>query len=297
MANISDNKVESTEPKKPDLQPSLLSDRRNDKKVDCSTFILNRAKQFNRAFDYLDLKGHFKYGTLRNAMSKLVNDQKVLKLPRENSARFILPEWASRSEYMFVQKNDKRGRVGRFDFLSYLESLSWGSFLGVHDLRLSFEVYQFYWLGDGWKYHKNSHSYSRRLNLSYPVSVQCFDTGTVLVSVKCSSKPFSLDLDGLIALSHVLGEVRACLHAPCIPDPANWRVVQWHLNRDSEKLQGGGSDVYLTFRDFFDDSAQFYYKRELGRVRAEVNQSPKRTIQEVFESILNRDNNPKKGDS
>jgi hypothetical protein len=178
-----------------------------------------------------------------------------------------------------------------------LESLSWDSVLGVHDLKLSFMVYHLHWIDTNWKYCKKSLSYSRRFMLSHPVSVQCFNTGTVLVSISSSSKPFSLDLNGLVALSHLLGEVRACLHAPCIPDPATWRIVQWHLNRDSEKLQGGGLDVYLTFRDFFDDSAQFYYKRELAKVRAEVNQSPKRTIQEVFENILNRENVPKKGDS
>lgn len=103
-------------------------------------------------------------------------------------------------------------------------------------------------------------------------------------------------MNGLVALSNLLGEVRNSLHAPCIPEPANWRIVQWHLNRDSEKLQGGGLDVYLTFRDFFDDSAQFYYKRALKKMRAEVNQSPKRTVQEVFENILNRDNIQMKDD-
>jgi hypothetical protein len=104
-------------------------------------------------------------------------------------------------------------------------------------------------------------------------------------------------MDGLIAISNLLGEVKNALNAPCIPDPASWQVVQWHLNRDSEKLQGGGLDVYLTFRDFFEDTAQFYYKNTLDKVRAEVNQSPNRTIKEVFENILNRDNDPPQGGS
>jgi len=228
-------------------------------------------------------------------MCKLVNHGEVVRLPKEFPGRFILPGWAHRPEYSCVQRNDKKGRVGRFDFLSYLESLGWGSALGVHDLRLSFWVYQLHWIGRGWEYCKRSHSYSRLLNLSYPVRIQCFDTGTVLASVQCSARPFPLDLDGLRAVSHLLGEVRACLNAECIPDPDTWCIVQWHLNRDSEKLSGGGSDVYLTFRDFFNDSAQFYYKHNLERYRAEVTQSPNRTIKEVFENILNRDDNPKEG--
>ena len=98
-------------------------------------------------------------------------------------------------------------------------------------------------------------------------------------------------------MSDLLGEVRYALHAPCIPEPMTWSVVHWHLNRDSEELTGGGFDVHLTFRDMFYDSAQFYYKRELDKMRVEVSQSPKQTIQEVFENILNRDNNPKNGDA
>jgi hypothetical protein len=258
---------------------------------------LNTLKKANQALNYTDFGALFSYGTLRNESSKLVKHGKVIRLPKEFAARFILPEWAHRPEYSFVQRNDKKGRVGRFDFLSYLERLGWDPVLGLHNLKLSFQVYQLHWLGDGWKYHKNSHSYSRHLCLSYPVSVQCFDTGCVLVSVRCSCRPFPLDLDGLLTLSSLLGEVKNVLHAPCVTDPMTWKVCHWHLNRDSEKLTGGGLDVNLTFRDLFDDAAQFYYKQSLKKIRAEVSQSPKKTIQEVFENILNRDNNPKKGDS
>jgi len=271
------------------LQPFSVSDRRNDKKVDCSTFILNRAKKLNRAFAYLDLKGRFKYGTLRNAMSKLVNNQKVLKLPRENPARFILAEWATRPEYMVMQKSDTTGIGVRFDFLSFLEGLGWDSVLAVHALKLNFAVCSLRWLGDGWKYCKRSHSYRRRFDLSYPVSVQCFDTGTVLVSVNASVRSFRLDFDGLLSLTSLLGEIRACLSAPCVPEPSTWIVVQWHLNRDSEEISGGGISFHLTFRDFFNDVARLYFKHELDKVRAEAIQSPRRTVKDIFESVLNRD--------
>lgn len=218
-----------------------------------------------------------------------------MALPRECPGRFILPEWAHRPEYSWVIRNDRKSRVGKFDFLSYLERLGWSSKLCVHNLKLTFQVYQLGWLGKEWEYCTSNRSYRRKLNLSYPVSVQCFDSGTVLVSIGCSVRPFPLDIDGLTALQSLLGEVRHALHTPCIPEPTTWLVAQWHLNRDSEKLQGGGLDVYLTFRDFFDDSAQFYYKRSLKKMRAEASQSPKQTIQEVFENILNRDNTDRVG--
>ena len=265
--------------------------------MSCSEHILRLLKKANRPLNYSDFGDHFSYGTLRNEMSKLVKNGKVVKIPKEYPTRFILSSWAHRPEYFYVQRNDKKSRVGKFDFLSYLESLSWESILSVHDVKLCFMVYQLRWVPNTWKYSKNSRSYCNSFLLSYPVSVQCFDTGTVMVSIKSSLKPFPLDVDGLLALAHLLGEVRAILHSPCVPNPSSWRVVQWHLNRDSEKFQGGGVDMYLTFRDFFFDSAQFYYKSKIDKVRSEVSQNPKSSIKDLFENILNRDSIEKKGDS
>jgi hypothetical protein len=276
-----------------------ISDMANDKKdcwkVHCSEYIISTLKAANRALNYSDFGKRYRYGTLRNEISNLARDGKILVLPKECPGRFILRNWAPRPEYSCIVRNDVKGTAGRFDFLSYLERLDWTSRLAVHNLKLGFSVYQLQWLGAGWTYCKKSKSFSRSFGLSYPVSVQCFDTGSVLVGIRCSCKPFQLDLNGLLALSSLLGEVRNALKAPCIPDPMTWSVAQWHLNRDSEALIGGGLDVNLTFRDFFDDSAQFYYKRELGKMRAEVNQNPKRTIKELFETILDRSNAGKGG--
>ena len=256
--------------------------------ITCRSYILAEAKTLNRAFGYLDLTGRFAYGTLRNAVKELRKEGKILKLPKENPARFILPNWAARPEYSCVSRNDMKGMGVRFDFSSFLEGLAWGSVLAVHALKLSFEVYSLRWLGDGWKYCKRSRSYRRRFDLSYPVSVQCFDTGTVLVSVKTGVRPFCLDFDGLLSLTSLLGEIRACLRAPCVPEPSTWIVVQWHLNRDSEKISGGGLSFHVTFRDFFNDVARLYFKHELRRIRAEAIQSPRRTVRDIFETVLNR---------
>jgi hypothetical protein len=269
------------------------NDKVRDNDESCSQYVLRLLKEVNQAITYRDFETAYAYGTYRNTISILVRKGKVIKLPKEYPARFILPEWAHRLEYFCALRNDNKGRVGRFDFLSYLLSLGWDATLCVHDLKLSFFVYQFRWVGEGqgWEYCKGNHSYRRTLILSYPVKVQCFDTGTVLVNVECSAKPFPLDLDGLIALSNLLGEVKASLDAPCIPEVSSWNIIQWHLNRDSEKVSGGGGQsMNLTFNDFFEDSAQFYYKRNSKKYRAEVIQNPDKTIKQVFEEILYRDN-------
>ena len=122
--------------------------------------------------------------------------------------RFILREWTARPEYVAVRRNDKRSTVGRFDFLSYLEGSDWSSTLAVHNLKFSFEAFQFPWLPTGWDYCAGNNSWSKSFDLSYAVKVQCFNTGFVLVSVHCSARPIPLDLDGLLAISNLLGEVR-----------------------------------------------------------------------------------------
>jgi len=266
----------------------LDDDKENDSNVVCSGFILDRAEQLNRAFYYSELDGPFSYGTLRNTVSKLRNEGKLLKLPKENPSRYILPKWASRPEYSCVQRNDKKGMGVSFDFFSFLEQLPWSAHLSIHAIKLRFEVYSFNWLDDGWTYSTRTHSYRRSFNLSYPINIQCFDTGTVLVSVKSSVRPFHLNLHGLISLTCLLGELRERLHAPCIPEPANWLIVQWHLNRDSEPISIDGLSFQVTFQDFFENVARLYYKHELKRVRAEAIQSPKQTIKELFEDALNR---------
>jgi hypothetical protein len=259
----------------------------------CSSYILAKAKRRDYAFCYSDLETEdFTYETLRNTIYKLRKEGKILKIPRENPTRFILREWVHRPEYSCVQKSDSKSMGVRFDFLSLLESLKWEPVLAIHALKLKFEVYSLGWLGTGWEYNTRNHSYRSHFSLSYPVSVQCFDTGTVLVSVKSSVRPFRLDLNGILSLACLLGELRACMRAPCIPEPPNWMIVQWHLNRDSKKMSIDGLSFHVSFRDFFDNVARLYFKHELNKIRAEATQNPKRTVEEVFESILNREELP-----
>jgi hypothetical protein len=276
-----------------------IDDKLNDKKEywkgGCCEYILCTLKAANHALGYLDFGNTYTYGTLRNGTNKLVKRRKLLALPKECPARFILPKWAHRPEYSCVQRTDKEGGGVKFDFLSYLEHLQWNPVLGLHDLKLVFWMYQFHWIGNEWKYCKKSKSYSKQFELSYPVSVQCYDTGLVLVSIRCSAEPFPFDLEGLGALRSLLGELKNALHASGIPEPGTWLIKQWHLNRDSSKFHGGSPGGHLTFDDFFGDSAQFYYKRGLSRYRVEVSQNPKKSVQEIFEDVLNRDSIPKGG--
>lgn len=263
------------------------NDSPNDNKELCCHYIKRQLEESNHALTYLDFDKYDK-GTLRNVMSKLVKEKQVLKLPNEAIARFILPQWAIRPEYRCIAKNDTESMVGKLDFLSVLTSLPWSKILAVHNLKLCFEVYQLGWLDKQWSFNSCNKSFSRTFPLSYPTTVHCYDTGTVMVSIKSSCKPFKLTVSGLLSLSNLLGELKNALHSPSIPEPSNWVIVQWHLNRDTETIEGSGYDFNVTFRDFFDATARIYYKHELNRVRAEIDQSPKKTLPELFEDIISR---------
>ena len=93
----------------------------------CSEYIFATLKAANRSLTYAEFGKNYRYGYLRNVISILIKKGKVASPPKEWPKRFILPEWASRPEYASVQRNDKRGTVGKFDYLSYLEGLGWSS--------------------------------------------------------------------------------------------------------------------------------------------------------------------------
>ncbi len=160
----------------------------------CSKFIVNTLKAADHALTYPDFGETYDYGTLRNEMRKLAKDGEVLSPIHEWPKRFILREWAARPEYAAVRRNDKRSTVGRFDFLSYLEGLDWSSTLAVHNLKFSFEAFQFPWLPISWDYCAGNNSWSKSFDLSYAAKVQCFNTGSVVISVRCSARPIPLDL-------------------------------------------------------------------------------------------------------
>jgi hypothetical protein len=264
---------------------------RDNKRYSCKVYIVDTLHKADYALTYLDFKGEYSYGTLRNAASDLVKIGEILKLPKENPARFILPTWKNRPEYQCTIINDKGSRVGNSEWLSYLEHIDWNSHLDIHNLKFRFSVPNLRWikLNQGWILGKQNHSYRRKFILSsFTVSVQCFDTGSVLVSVKCSAKPFPLNLRGMLALSTLLGEVKHALNASCIPDVSTWNIVQWHLNRDSKKISGGSKSLYATFEDFFEDTVTFYYKHNLEKYRVEVRQTPNKTMPQVLEHLIPR---------
>lgn len=270
----------------------------------CRSYIIAEANKLNHAFTYRDLeegaKGRFTYGTLRNNICRLKEGEIVLKFPKENSARFILADWKDRPEYRRWFQDDKtpmRGRVKvfegelRVDFASFVESLDWGELAYVHDVRVEFDAVRVDGVssGAGWLWSRRSHSWRRKFDcLEFPVTVQVYDSGRVQVAVRCSLKPIPFDFGGLTRLTAVLGELKGWLGWSNVPNVADWTVTSWHYGKDSQK-EVSGTSLNVTFETWSRTMARIYAKSELKKIRVEEIQSPRRTLQDLLELVMNRD--------
>ena len=265
----------------------------------CRQYILDVARTLDHAFTYKDLEGRFKYGTLRNSVSMLRQSGEILKLTKENPARFILKEWANRVEYKrWIEcdkspmrvKVDRVGQVIKVDFANFIESLDWGELAYVHDVKVEFDAVPLDGISSsgGWVWSPRSHSWMRRFHLEFPLAIQVFDTGRVQVSVRCSLKPIPFSFGGLTRLTSVLGELKGRLGWNNIPNVADWLVTSWHYGKDCRKEVSGAS-LNVTFETWSKTLARIYTKSELKKIRVEEIQSPHRTVQGLFETVMNQD--------
>lgn len=268
----------------------------------CRSYILAEAKRVNRAFLYSDLRRRFAYGTLRNNMSQLREDGKVLKFPKECPARFILASWKDRPEYRRWFRNDKppmgvrvrvfkRGSELRVDFASFVESLDWSELVYVHDVRVEFDCVRLDGVCSeaGWRWSPRSYSWRRKFeDLEFPLTVQVYDSGRVQVAVRCSLKPIPFDFEGLTRLTAVLGELKGRLGWGNVPNVVDWIVTSWHYGKDGLNEVSGAS-LNVTFATWSRTLGRIYSKSELKKIRVEEIQSPRRTVQDLFEAVMNRE--------
>jgi hypothetical protein len=120
------------------------------------------------------------------------------------------------------------------------------------------------------------------------LTVQVYDSGHVQVTVKCSLKPIPFNFVGLTRLTAVLGELKGRLGWCNAPNVVDWMVTGWHYGKDSENEVSGVS-LNVTFETWSKTLARIYTKLELKKVRVEEIQSPRRTVQDLFETVMNRD--------
>ena len=106
--------------------------------------------------------------------------------------------------------------------------------------------------------------------------------------MQCSLKPIPFSFGGLTRLTSVLGELKGKLGWSNIPNVADWLVTSWHYGKDSRK-EVSGTSLNVTFETWSKTLARIYAKSELKKIRVEEIQSPHRTVQDLFETVMNRD--------
>ncbi len=135
----------------------------------------------------------------------------------------------------------------------------------IHDLHLIFVAKGFWNFLSSIDYYKQrTDSQSNSISFGYfpiekqlAINVKVQKTDTVTVTVKCSTNPIILDPAGIIRLTEALTRIEerlaAILNDPNnktynveynsseikIPNKDEWKIVLWHLNRDSATEYSG----------------------------------------------------------
>lgn len=162
----------------------------------------------------------------------------------------------------------------------------------VHDVRLTFVAEKLY---DMLKLIPLPNSGDKsigffRYDKKRTARVVVHRSNTVSVMIGCSGNPFPLD--NLTDLFFILERVRERIQRDYttlpvqIPLCSDWRIVQWHYNKDSGEISG--DDLQVTFSEFNQVLYRLYSKSfaDGRRVRLERIESPGRTLQEIASSIL-----------
>ena len=189
---------------------------------------------------------------------------------------------------------------GGRSLLDFLQSLKWDSPPRIHDLKLSFFSKELCDLifklsiklrdfnnFDCGKDRVKTPSFMWGKSSKRTTRVMFYRNGTVQVSVACSENPIPVNEDCLRAFLEHLFDVRRMLierlnnivKAASIdveeffPTPDVWKITQFHLNRDSERVEMSKLP-HITLSEF-NHTLRVYYKQTLGRARVECVVNPR----------------------
>lgn len=262
----------------------------------------DKTKEFSKQelLEHLRRKGvKHAVGTINNALSELVGDNRVLRRRSFRCAwyRINLEAYERRevtrmvggnvvSEDGFVATVLELARAGSFEDVCHIHDVEMDSAFwdaGSFDRRVSFEPTV--WVNEmcfRWRRNKWAKCWSIRLSVDfdYRVVFQVFDCGTLTCKVKCCKRPIPDRLDGLRALDRVVRE--ACFlvfgksYRLSFPDVDKWVVVFWHRGRDTKTSYDCRFNVL--YRDFFNGFSRIYVREQDGRLRLEEFQNPNKTL-------------------
>ena len=208
------------------------------------------------------------YGSIRNKFSKLVRENKIEFCYKDKISFYSLPgKRFDKDRLMTVDNtdileniNDLRSlkkAIKQHPIYKLIQYKSFGR-THIHDLHFIFKSVGL------WKYLVTIDYFKKRMNSKKTISFGYFKiekylvinvrvqgTDTVNVTVNCSTNPIKSDPNGIMQLTEALTRVEERLTAIVndpnnktfnaeynpskikIPNKDDWKIVLWHLNRDS----------------------------------------------------------------
>jgi len=264
-------------------------------------------------------------GTIRNKFSKFTKEKKIEFCSNDGIAFYTLAgKQFGKNELMtpnhtdtstIINYNtDKRSlikSIRQHPLYKLIQYIPFGQ-RSIHDLHLTFEAKGLWIYLSTIEYFKQrTDSQSKSISFGYfqiekhlVINVKVQNTDTVTVTVRCSTNPIILDPDGIMRLTEALTRVEerlaAILNDPInkahnleynpseikIPNKDDWKIVLWHLNRDSLN-QYSGEKFDCSWRVAKNLFIRIYSK-EL-KLRIELQENPDITFKQLITQFIRDD--------
>lgn len=239
------------------------------------------------AFEYDGKEYTFKYGTIRNILSKLKKDDKIERIYQSLIAFYTL-KGVKLGKSITLNRKEGHLTYTQKTFFEWLKSLPTQN-PAIHDIRLQFS------LKGIWKILSNSQNkliekkdekYNKDITIvplyqdNLKILATIHHTDTVSIILSCSNHPISIDEDGRIRLTSSLSRIQERLQVSVsgeriIPSPMVWTVDMWHFGTDllygynGERFELKWEDALGVFR---------IYSKKNKEIRFEIQEYPRKPL-------------------
>ena len=213
-----------------------------------------------------------KHGTIRNKFSQFKKEGKIKLYDRSGISFYTLSGFQFKNDdimtfdHTYLSNNNTKyyndlyllkKKIQKHPMYKIIEYIEFGK-RSIHDIHLTFIAQGLWDFLTKIEYYKNRmDSQNKSIAFGYfdieklNVKIRIQKTDTVTVIVSCSSNPIMLDASGVMRLTEVLTRVDERLAAILndfrnktynkeynpseikIPNKDEWKIVLWHLGRDS----------------------------------------------------------------
>jgi hypothetical protein len=266
----------------------------------------------HRPFSYKDFQYfkinqksyEMKHGTFRNKVSNLIQNGEVEIYVKSNPNFYTLKGCrfdngkSMTGNHMEVINTQK---LIHHPLYNILESTTLSE-RAVHNLHLSFHSIDIYIiLLSNNPTLKEVNQKNKGISFTYSdidkflIIITVYPNDTCTVVIGCSENPISLDFEGINRLSVALGRVEEKLLQLLInssinlPHYKDWIITLWHIGKDS--LSEYSKEMFHCKWDLAEKIVLRIYTKELRnkkKVRIEVQQNPKISIEELQNAILKK---------